>query len=537
MATTRRSVQLLAVVLGLLVAVAFMPLLMDSMQSHAAKKLKVSKSKVTVEYGKTVKVSAKGLTAKQLKKVTWKSSNTAVANITKAKGKTIGIQGIKAGKTTITAKYGKKKAKVKVTVEAAATPTGNKTVNPSGYVKEDDISVTGYYQGDATVYSLLYQESAEVAALQMQAFNLAKIRADEAMEANGGTGEGLAIVTDIDSTIADDTCYIAGAVLDAAGRMSVEYFGEKLDPWVNDDWCGYYEAVATKADTPIPGAKEFLDYTYSKGFEWYYITNRPYYELDLTVQQLNEQGFLDEAPKGSDGKTPELVEKYSVLSQDPDGAGPFKTYQDYYYYGDEVLGAADEDGWISDYSKAAYTKAMNDSGKVEMTPQSFSVKDDYRVQVQGTDFDSDKGWRRANVAKTVGGYDKIVMYLGDSINDMVSDYETKYPDIWGGTDRWDGNGADFTRKQFNDTRTGNASKDYWKAHWGQDFIVLPNATYGDWYKTTWAKGKDPDKKYDSSTPEGQQNYIYDQIWAHSYKNKDKFDTWYEGPSPVTPDVQ
>ena len=97
--------------------------------------------------------------------------------------------------------------------------------------------------------------------------------------------------------------------------------------------------------------------------------------------------------------------------------------------------------------------------------------------------------------------------------------------------------ADFTRKQFNDTRTANASNDYWKDHWGDDFIVLPNATYGDWYKTTWAKGKDPDKKYDSSTQEGQQHYIYDQIWAHSYQNAEKFPTWYNGVSPVTNDVQ
>ena len=525
----------------MLCAIAFMPMLADSMQSHAAAKLKVSKASVSVEVGSAVKVTASGLKAKDLKKVTWKSSKTTVANITAAKGKAVSIQGIKEGSAKVTAKFGKQTKTIKVTVTAAPAAAGNSTVNPDGYVKEGDVSVTGYYQGDATVYSLLYQESAEVAALQMQAFKLAKIKADEAIAANekaGKTGgEGLAIVTDIDSTIADDTCYIAGAVLDSAGRMGVEYFGAMLEPWVNDDWCGYYEAVATTADTVIPGAKEFLDYTYSKGIEWYYITNRPYYELDLTVQQLYNQGFLEKAPDADNNGVPDLVDTYAVLSEDPDGDGPFKTYQDYFYYGDAELGALDDDGWMSVYNDAAYTKALNETGKVEMTPQSFSVANDYRVQVQGTDFDSDKGWRRANVAKTVGGYDNIIMYLGDSINDMVSDYETKYPGIWGGTDRWDGNGADFTRKQFNDTRTANASKEYWAQHWGEDFIVLPNATYGDWYKTTWAKGKDPDKKYDSGTAEGQQHYIYDQIWAHSYKNTEKFSKWYDGPSPVTNDVQ
>lgn len=512
---TTTNIRVLAIAVALLCAIGFMPLLADSMQSHAAAKLKVSKTSATITgYGKTVKITAKGLKAKELKKVTWSSSDTKIATVTK-KGKTATITAVYNGEATITAKYKGKKATVKVTVNV------------------DNPSVTGNYQTEGTMYALLYQESAEVAALQMQAFNLAKIRIDEAMAKNGNTGKGLAIVTDIDSTIADDTCYIAGAVLDSAARVALG-----LEPWNNDDWDGYYQAVATEADTVLPGAKEFVDYTYKNGFEWYYITNRPYYELDLTVQQLYHQGFLEYAPDANGNKIPDLVEAYAVLSEDPDGAeGTFKTYQDYFYYGDAELGALDKDGWMSVYDNAAYTKVLNASGKVEMTPQSFSVKDDYRVQVQGTDFDSDKGWRRANVAKTVGGYDKIVMYLGDSINDMVSDYETKYPEIWGGTDRWNGNGADFTRKQFNDKRTANASKDYWKNHWGNDFIVLPNATYGDWYKATWAKGKDPDNKYDSGTREGQQAYIFDQIWAHSYQNTEKFNTWYTGPSPTDPTIQ
>ena len=509
MTNTMKNVRVLAIAVAVLCAIAFMPLLSDSMQSHAASKLKVSKSSVTITgYGKTVKVTAKGLKAKELKKVTWTSSDKKIATVTK-KGKTATIKAVYNGTATITAKYKKQTKKIKVTVNV------------------DNPSVTGNYQTEGTVYALLYQESAEVAALQQQAFSLAKIRIDEFLEDHEGSGEGYAIVTDIDSTIADDTCYVAGAVLDSAGRVALG-----MEPWNNDDWNGYYEAVATTADTVIPGAKEFVDYTYEKGFEWYYITNRPYYELDLTVQQLYNQGFLEKAPDADNNGKPDLVDAFAVLSEDPDGDGPFQTYQDYYYYGDEELGALDGDGWMSVYDNAAYTSALNGTGKVEMTPQSFSVANDYRVQVQGTDFDSDKGWRRANVAKKVGGYDNIVMYLGDSINDMVSDYETKYPDIWGGEDRWDGNGADFTRKQFNDTRTANASKDYWAEHWGNDFIVLPNATYGDWYKTTWAKGKDPDKRHDSGTRAGQQEYIFDQIWAHSYKNTDKFQTWYNGPSPV-----
>lgn len=487
--------QLLAFVLGLMIAAAFIPLLSDSMQAHAAS-FGVSKSKVTVKTDHPVTVKVTGLSKSKAKKVKWSTSDEAIAKVDPEEGASTQIVGVTSGKATISAKYKGTTKKIKVTV---------KIDNPA-VTGVDNGEKYSNYQAEGTVYALLYQESAEVAALQMQAFNLAKIRADEAIEANGGTGEGLAIVTDIDSTIADDTCYVAGAVLDSAARISLG-----LQPWNNDDWDGYYQAVATDADTVIPGAKEFVDYTYSKGIEWYYITNRPYYELDLTVKQLNKQGFFDKYAKRQD-----LLDTYKIV----------EGYQDYYYYADTRLAEADADGWYDVYSEGTYGKKINDTGVLEMASQSFSVKDDYRVQVQGSDFDSDKAGRRANVAK-VAGKDKIIMYLGDSINDMVSDYEK---DVWGD------HAKDFTRKQFNDTRTANASSDYWKDHWGNDFIVLPNATYGDWYKTTWAKGKDPEKRHDSSTREGQQQYIYDQIWSHSYKNP-KFPTWYNGPSPTGPMIQ
>lgn len=523
-----RGAKVLAIAVAFLCAVAFMPILSDSMQSQAATKLKVSKTKVTVTVGKSVKVTA------NKKKATWKSAKTTVANLTRTKGSSVYIQGIKKGTTKVTVKYGKQKKVITVTVKAApkpATPTPppkNKTVNPSGYVKEGDVSVTGYYQGDATIYSLLYQESAEVAAQQIQAFSLAKVRLDEAIAEHGGDGNGLAIITDIDSTIADDTCYIAGAVLDAAGRTAL-----KMEPWNNDDWNGYYEAVATEADTVIPGAKQFVDYAYGKGVQFYYITNRPYYELDLTVQQLAKQGFFDKDPTVADGKG--IVETFAVA----------KNWQDYYYCQDPQL--SKDKGYDPD---GPYSEAINATGVMEIAYGSYSVKDDYRVQVQGTGFDSDKTDRRANVFKTVGR-DNVVLYMGDSINDMVSDSEKA---IWSETNpnakpEPAVRAKDFTRKQFNDSRTENAKDPYWAGdwgtgqsvgegdaynpgHWGKDFIVLPNATYGDWYKATWSKKS-------GLSVEEQQGYIYDQIWAHSYKNSDKFDKWYtnDAVSPVTPDIQ
>lgn len=465
------NIRVLAIVVAVLCAIAFMPLLSDSLQAHAAGKLKVSKSSVAIEgYGKTVKVTAKGLKAKELKKVTWTSSNPKIATVSK-KGKTAKIKSVYNGDATITAKYKGKKATVKVTVCV------------------DNPSITGNALTDATAYALLYQESAEVAALQMQAFNLAELRLEEAIEDHGGTGKGLAIVTDIDSTIMDDTCYIAGAVLDAAGRVALG-----LEPWTNNDWCGYYHAVATTADTVIPGALEFMQKADKAGVKVYYITNRPYYELDLTVQQLKRAGF------------PVDAEKYEGA-----GDGILGQYYDY-----------NKIDWDSDYYTqdptlvAVQEKIKADGDKFYIDGGTFTVAGDYQVQVEGMDYSSKKTKRRENVRKVVGGERNIIMYLGDSINDMVSDGSTSYE---GAVE-----GPEFNRALGNEQRTANASLDKFKKLWGDKFIVLPNATYGDWYKTVW-NGSLPAER------EAQVQGINDQLWNHSYLNTDKFETWYQaGPN-------
>jgi 5'-nucleotidase (lipoprotein e(P4) family) len=446
------------------------------MQSHAASKLKVSKSSVSVEYGSTVKVSAKGLSAKELKKVTWTSSDTNIATVSK-KGKTATIKPVYNGTTIVTAKYKKQKATVKVTVNV------------------DDPSITGNALTDATAYALLYQESAEVAALQMQAFNLAKIRLDEAIAKNGGTGNGLAIVTDIDSTIMDDTCYIAGAALDAAGRISLG-----LEPWCNDDWKGYYHAVATDADTAIPGALEFLKTADKAGVKVYYITNRPYYELDLTVKQLDRAGFPVNAEAYAGAGEGVLGEYYDwnlVNWDDPD-----------YYDNDPVFKK------VKEAIKAGGDKFVFAGGY-------FTLKDDYTVQVEGMDYSSKKTSRRDNVRKMVGGEKNIIMYMGDSINDMVS----------GGTSTYEGaiENKDFDRSLGNEQRTKNASKAEYKDLWGSKFIVLPNATYGDWYKSVW-NGKLPAERADQAAG------IAKQLWDHSYLN-DKYTTWYQGESDIGDNVE
>ena len=113
-------------------------------------KVKLSKSKATIEKGKTLTLKAT-VTPSDLadKSVTWKSSNTAVATVT-SKGK---VTGVKAGTATITCTSNAtgKKATCKVTVgyvklnqteailEKYKTMTLTATVYPS---KLEDKTVT-----------------------------------------------------------------------------------------------------------------------------------------------------------------------------------------------------------------------------------------------------------------------------------------------------------------------------------------------------------------------------------------------------------
>ena len=95
--------------------VAFTPAMAFTSSAHAAA-FKVSPTKATVYVGKYK-------TLKSTKTAKWTSSKKSVAKLTASKGKTVKVKGLKAGKATITAKYGKKSVKVKVTVKKAVAKT------------------------------------------------------------------------------------------------------------------------------------------------------------------------------------------------------------------------------------------------------------------------------------------------------------------------------------------------------------------------------------------------------------------------------
>lgn len=351
-------------------------------------------------------------------------------------------------------------------------------------IKKYKISVTGNMRGESYVSGVLYQQSAEVAVLYKQTFELARVQLDKRIAENDSNGKKLAIVTDVDATLIDDSGYFAGALINTDGRKKMG-----KEPWNNKDWCGYYTYAASEASKAVPGAVDFVNYARQQGVRIYFITNRPYYELDLTVRQLYKEGFIDK----------ETLSVYSAL--DTDGGALQKCYKD----SEEIQ---------------LFMKKINDETDFEMGEDYFTLKNDYTIQVQGASFSSDKAERRNNVAKQLGDDGIVVMYLGDSINDMISSDEYKYTDY--SADEC----AQFNSRKGNTARSEAVMNDLWKDKWGTQFIIMPNSTYGDWLKATWFK-KDLDKK-------GEADAIRKQFSEHTYFNSKK---WYNGVSPVDNDIE
>lgn len=131
-----------------------------------------------------------------------------------------------------------------------------------------------YTTGGKVWSSAFQQQAAEYKALCYQAFNIARLRLDEAIARNT-TGRPLAIVTDIDETILDNSPYAVKQAL----------LGNDFSQSTWEEWTSM-----GNADT-MPGALAFLKYAASKNVTTFYITNRYDRESAGTLQNLKRFGF------------------------------------------------------------------------------------------------------------------------------------------------------------------------------------------------------------------------------------------------------
>jgi 5'-nucleotidase (lipoprotein e(P4) family) len=121
--------------------------------------------------------------------------------------------------------------------------------------------------------SLWQQRSAEYRALCFQAYNIAKLRLDEALKNPGS--KPLAVVTDIDETLLDNSPYDA-----MRAAKNQEYSLETWKAWT----------AKAVADT-VPGAPAFFKYAASMGVAVFYVTNRDEDERAGTVKNLQLYGL------------------------------------------------------------------------------------------------------------------------------------------------------------------------------------------------------------------------------------------------------
>lgn len=139
---------------------------------------------------------------------------------------------------------------------------------------------TGSLVNKGKVWAALYQQrAAEYKALCFQAYNIARVRVDEAIRHHHT--KPLALITDIDETVLDNSPYDAMRAL-----KNQDYSTATWKQWT----------AKAIADT-VPGAPAFFKYAALKGIKVFYITNRDGDERDATLKnlQLYQLPYADNA--------------------------------------------------------------------------------------------------------------------------------------------------------------------------------------------------------------------------------------------------
>lgn len=144
------------------------------------------------------------------------------------------------------------------------------------------------------------QQSAEIRALQLQAYNIATEKLDAAVAAAEDPSK-LAVVTDLDETVIDNTALLAR---DLANCHVYDAWDTWL-PWERDG-----------KPVLIPGAKEFLDHADGLGVAIRYISDRADEQKDHTLATLTDLGLPQVGPETVLLLGPPKVERREIVGTD-----------------------------------------------------------------------------------------------------------------------------------------------------------------------------------------------------------------------------
>lgn len=196
---------------------------------------------------------------------------------------------------------------------SACSYMGNGCTTNQSNQWEDTTSLT---LGGKLFTSAWIQRSAEYEALCQQAYNIATLRLENVLREHKG-GRPLAIVTDIDETILDNSPNSVHQAL-----KGEDYTDES---W--NEWCQRAEA-----DT-LRGALEFFNLAANAGVEVFYVSNRYEENRAGTLENLRKFGFpmaddehlLLRTPDTGDktARRTQILEKYDIALFLGDNLGDF----------------------------------------------------------------------------------------------------------------------------------------------------------------------------------------------------------------------
>ncbi len=127
-----------------------------------------------------------------------------------------------------------------------------------------------------TIQAVLWQQqAAEYRALTYQAFNIARFQLDDILEKRIQHRKPIAIVTDIDETILDNSPYAGKQI-----ALDEEYSSLRWKEWLQE-----------KKAEAVPGSLDFFNYAKSQGVEVFYISNRSINQKKETIENMLKVGF------------------------------------------------------------------------------------------------------------------------------------------------------------------------------------------------------------------------------------------------------
>ncbi|NOZ46197.1 MAG: 5'-nucleotidase, lipoprotein e(P4) family [Chlorobi bacterium] len=122
--------------------------------------------------------------------------------------------------------------------------------------------------------TLWFQQSAEMRAIYYQTYQMAQTVLNNQLS-KVRLSKPAAVVLDIDETVLDNSPFETESI-----RTGENYSKARWKEW-----------TAQKNAKPLPGAKEFVLNAKEKGVEVFYISNRYYEELGVTISNLKKYDF------------------------------------------------------------------------------------------------------------------------------------------------------------------------------------------------------------------------------------------------------